>query len=201
MSQTDNDNLGAKLDLRRWFLDKYSEDINVLECCQGAGVMWSILKKEYPVRSHWGIDLKPKKGRLKLDSVRVLLQPGWPQNVIDVDTYGSPWKHWFAILETCDHPVTVFLTIGQRVTGTVGRLSNECFSALGIPFKIPVGFHPKLGKYAVTHCLARGWGYGTMVDVMEIDSGNRNVRYIGARFIPTKKAPEIAPRKPSHKPV
>ncbi len=77
-AKTDNSNLASKLALRRYFLDKYHADgpANVMDCCQGDGVIWRELRKQVSVASYWGIDKKAKKGRIKLDSVRVLGQPG-----------------------------------------------------------------------------------------------------------------------------
>lgn len=54
--KTDNSNLGAKLDLRRYFLRKYhgEEPAHVLDCCQGDGVIWARLRQEFPLASYWG---------------------------------------------------------------------------------------------------------------------------------------------------
>jgi hypothetical protein len=94
-AKTDNHDPRAKLELRRYFLRKYHGDglARVLDCCQGSGLLWGTLRQEFECESYWGLDLKRKPGRLSIDSSRVLAQPGWPQDVIDIDTYGSPWKH------------------------------------------------------------------------------------------------------------
>lgn len=117
-NRRDNAGLESKLELRRYFLRKYHADgpIRVLDCCQGSGVIWNELRTDFQLE-YWGMDLKPKSGRLKLDSARYLVQSGWPENVIDIDTYGSPWKHWEAMLQNITQPVTVFLTIGQWMCG------------------------------------------------------------------------------------
>src|SRR5438067_975429 len=114
-TKTDNHNAAAKLALRRHFLRQLAaqgEAIQVLDCFQGEGVMWKTLRSEFPVAGYWGVDVKPKKGRLKIDSARILEQSGWTQNVVDLDAYGSPWKHFQNLIATCQHSVTVFLTIG-----------------------------------------------------------------------------------------
>src|SRR6266576_3131176 len=135
--KTDNTSPAAKLELRRYFLRAYhaTEPIHVLDCCQATGFLWRTLRKEFPLASYWGLDLKPKKGRLKLDSVRVLAQPGWPQNVVDVDTYGSPWKHWTALLPHVTKPLTVFLTIGHAHRLGIDSVTLETLGlgALKIP--------------------------------------------------------------------
>lgn len=120
MAKTDNSNLQAKLDLWKYFLRKYGSaaPIRVLDCCQGSGVIWNRLAAEFSIESYWGVDLKPKAGRLKIRSERILAQAGWTENVIDIDTYGSPWKHWESLLPNVRQAVTVFLTIGQWQMGT-----------------------------------------------------------------------------------
>src|ERR1700756_3921286 len=99
--KTDNFNLEAKLELRRYFLRGYHQQDppNVFDACQGDGVIWATLRGEFKVGFYLPVDLKPKKGTPRVDSVRVLDQEGWTFDVIDVDTYGVPWKHWFAILK------------------------------------------------------------------------------------------------------
>ncbi|MEN3369967.1 MAG: hypothetical protein V7609_2110 [Verrucomicrobiota bacterium] len=107
--KTDNHNPDAKLTLRRHFLNRYhvpivaygDTSIRVLDCCQASGRLWGVLRREFAGVEYWGVDVRPKKGRLKIDSVRILDQPGVTQNVIDIDTYGSPFKHWMALLREC----------------------------------------------------------------------------------------------------
>src|ERR1039457_5642486 len=191
--KTDNHSPAAKLELRRYFLHKYhaKKPPDVLDCCQGGGLLWGQLRKEFVVASYWGLDLKPRKGRLKLDSVRVLTQSGWPQNVVDIDTYGSPWKHWFAMLPNITQPTTVFLTISQLVTGTVGAISKEAISAVGLGrlrIKLPAGFHPKLVELATASWLTSVGTYGLeLIEAIEAASTNKNVRYVGLRLEPIRK--------------
>lgn len=197
--QTDNHNPAAKLALRRYFVDKYHADgsARVLDCCQGGGLMWKELRKTHEVASYWGLDLKPKKGRLKLDSVRVLQQPGWNQNVIDIDTYGSPWKHWQAMLPNITQPTTVFLTIGQvMAAGGFQQFPREAVRAIGITDamrdKCPATILARVGKIAINHCLSMGYDYGTiLIEAVEAVSDG-NARYIGCRVEPMKTpAPEV----------
>ena len=141
-TKTDNGNLPAKLYLRRYFLDKYhaGEPLRVMDCCQGDGHIWRQLRKEYNVETYFGIDIKPCTGRLKTDSLRVLRQPGWPENVIDVDTYGSPIKHLRAIVANIDKPLTVFLTYGMvmmRGGSNVDQASLELFGLDALPEGVP----------------------------------------------------------------
>ena len=189
-TKTDNHNPAAKLALRRHFLREYHADDSphVLDCCQGGGLLWQELRKEFAVASYWGVDVKPKKGRLKLDSVRVLAQPGWPQNVVDIDTYGSPWKHWAAMLPNIARPTTVFLTIGQVQIGG-GQLIKEAKEALELKdLRIPPAISAKLNRFAVPYLLAQSDWYGIIVTEALEAASSGNARYIGVRLEPRTKA-------------
>lgn len=193
MTKTDNSNLAAKLELRQYFLRRYhtAHDMSVFDCCQGEGVIWGVLRQEFTVSRYWGVDVKPKTGRLKIDSIRVLKQ-GVPGNVIDIDTYGPPWRHWFALLGNLSGPVTVFLTIGRFGPNLVS-MSSEEFGAIGLMLprvrKMP-GLVHGLVDMAVDYCLAEALKYGTIVECAEaVNRGN--ARYIGVRLDPRKKEPVV----------
>lgn len=184
MAKTDNHNPRAKIDLRRYFLRKYHADapMRVLDCCQGAGLLWRTLREEFEVTSYWGLDLKPKKGRLKLDSVRVLAQRGWDQNVIDVDAYGSPWSHWQAMLPNLLGPTTVFLTRGSHSTEPLNQYERDAIG-LTIRLDIPRAFYPKiqLADFAITCCVSSCYDGIILVEAVEAVSDG-NARYIGVRL-------------------
>ena len=184
-TKTDNHNPGAKLALRRYFLRRYhgTGDIRVLDCCQGSARIWSRLRTEFTLASYWGVDVKPLRGRLSLESQRILGQPGWRENVVDVDTYGSPWKHWFAILTNCDHDVTVFLTIGQWQIGA----DKLILRALDLgDLKIPPGIAVKLHDSGTDGCIASVSQFGFKIsEAAEADNPHGNARYIGVRLVKT----------------
>lgn len=192
-TKTDNHNPGAKLALRKYFLEKYHADgaAKVFDCCQGGGVMWTALRETHPVASYWGVDVKPKKGRVKIDSVRVL-QQGLTQTVIDIDTYGSPWKHWFALLSNLNGPKTVFLTIGS--TMFKGATDGAVLAALGCVFtrlKLPETFYGRLDQIGVEHSLARGADHAILVEAVEsVSTGN--ARYIGVRLEPKSDSQHVS---------
>ena len=189
MAKTDNHNPKVKLDLRRYFLRKYhAEPPSVFDCCQGSAVMWTQLQKEFAVSRYWGVDLKPKKGRLKIDSVRVLQQTGWDFDVIDVDTYGAPWKHWLQILGNLRKPASVFLTIGQNkmVGGFQGAAPKEMIESLGIPTKTPNSIAANLWQLGSRNLLAKALQFATIVEAVEAVSTG-NARYIGVRLEPINK--------------
>jgi len=184
--KTDNHSLDGKLELRRYFLRKYHApaSMNVLDCCQANGRIWRALRREFPTENYWGVDLKPKKGRIKVDSVRILDQPGWEHNVVDVDVYGSPWKHWFALLRNCKHHVTVFLTIGMVKVGG-GNYDRALLPVLGIHLqrlKIPNSLGARLTDMAIGHalgfCISQGF---KPVEALEA-VGTGSARYIGIRL-------------------
>jgi len=183
-AKTDNHNPYVKLCLRRYFLRKYHADgvIDVLDCCQGSAVLWTELQREFAVSSYWGVDLKPKKGRVKIDSVRILQQPSWTQNVIDVDTYGSPWKHWQWIVRNASQATTVFLTIGKPYLAAGGRsLTNEEKQALGITLaNVPPACLAPLAWRAIPYLLSTGG----IVECREALNPGGSARYLGVRLEP-----------------
>lgn len=128
--KTDNALMEPKIELRRYFLQKYKPS-RVLECCQGSGVLWSILQKEFDV-SLIGFDVKPKRGRLKVDSSRLMYLPDINYDVIDIDTYGSPWKHYLPLVENLSCSATIFLTIGMIKMGGGGNMDNKCRKVIGL---------------------------------------------------------------------
>jgi hypothetical protein len=180
--QIDNGNLTAKLKLRRHFMRKYHADgsARVFDCCQGDGVIWRELRRDFAVKSYWGVDQKPKAGRLMVDSMRVL-ELGINETVIDIDTYGSPWKHWAALLPNLKRDTTVFLTIGQWQMGT----DLEILAAMGLgKLKIPPGIAVKLHGLAMDFLLAKAADQaGTRItEVLEAVSERNTARYVGARI-------------------
>lgn len=199
--KTDNHNPEAKLALRRYFLEKYHADgsATVFDGCQGGGVMWTAIRRTHPVASYWGVDVKPKKGRVKIDSARVLQQPGLTQNVIDVDTYGSPWKHWLALLPNLVKATTVFLTIGQNkmVGGFQGAPPKELVAVLGIPERTPPSISAKLWDLAAQALLAQAEKACTITEAVESVSRG-NARYIGVRLEPKNDGPQVATASRQH---
>lgn len=186
--KTDNHAPGAKLDLRRYFLETYhrSAPPRVIDCCAGGGVLWRQLRKEFAVANYWPLDVKPKKGRLKIDSVRVLAQPGWRADIVDVDTYGVPWKHWAEIIRHGPTPLTVFLTIGSLNVAGGSVLSHQEADALGLSFerlKVPASFTSKLlRQLAAPYCLAECEVHGKrIVEATEAESDG-NARYLAIRL-------------------
>lgn len=127
----DSSNLSAKLALRRYYLQKYHADgpVRVFDACQGDGVIWSALAEEFKV-DVFGCDIKRKKGRLKGNSVAVIGAEGFKADIIDIDTYGSPFQHLFALMRTLTDATTVFATFGIN-SAYVTRIPDEMAMASG----------------------------------------------------------------------
>lgn len=195
--KTDNRYLNAKLILRRHFLSKYHSATppTVIDCCQGSGKIWGILMKDTPVQHYWPMDKKPKKGRLAIDSCRVIESGHWKADVLDVDTYGSPWGHWFGALKTAQGPLTVFLTVGLIRVGGGGMMANGVKEALGLSkLEHQLGKHGldkvtikasllgKLHDFSVEYCLRKALTMGwTVVECQEALPSDK-ARYFGVRL-------------------
>jgi hypothetical protein len=149
----------------------------------GSGFIWKALRHDWPVAEYVGLDVKPKKGRLKIDSARFLAAGGWAFDVVDVDTYGSPWKHWEGVLQFMPQACTCFLTIGFIRAAGGGILQNEAKQALGIyGMRVPPGITGAMHEISVSYCLARCYDYGILpIEVVEAASTG-TARYIGLRL-------------------
>lgn len=188
--KTDNHNLAAKLGLRRYFLEKYHADglADVVDCCQGDGVLWGILRKQHAIARYVGMDVKKRKGRLQMDSARYLENPGWRHDVIDVDTYGEPWKHWIALQGNLKRPATVFLTVGTCSVG--GSAMSPCVrQSVGLTdLKVPNGIAVKITRQAIPWLLFASNQVRVVEAVEAVSDGN--ARYIGVRVEPLPKGDE-----------
>lgn len=192
-TKTDNHNPAAKLLLRRHFLTKYhaGKRPRVLDCFQGSGLLWLKLSREFELGSYWGVDLKPKKGRLKIDSSRILEQRGWEADVVDLDAYGSPWTHWRNLVRTFSgESVTVFLTIGMVKVGG-GNFDRSVLDLTGCKFgelKLPKGLGVRLSDRAVEFAIADAAGAG--LEAVEVQEAfpHARARYLGLQLV-RKKTP------------
>jgi hypothetical protein len=190
-TKTDNANLGSKLALRRHMLKRHhaAGGLRVFDACQGEGVLWGKLRSEFAVDYYYGVDVKPKRGRLAIDSKRVLCQPGLNCNVIDIDTYGLPWDHWVAMLPTIVEPTTVFLTMAlasQRAKQKSGgsTLPKAVKSVLGIPdaWDVSKVFTDQLCRLAAAHYLSMPAANGFRVVEAWESTRSARARYIAVRI-------------------
>jgi hypothetical protein len=187
-SKIDNHNLVGKLALRQHFLRKYhaAGPCCVLDCCEGSGRLWRYLRRDFTCEV-MGVDVKRAKGRLCVDSRR-LLEADWLEwDVVDVDTYGSPWTHWSNLLESISKPCTVFLTWGK--TGISGiTIDRTMFEALGLTFptlRVPGCLVTKIGASLPRRMLALAWDRGCrIVEAAEVPNPGGSARYFGVRLEP-----------------
>jgi hypothetical protein len=171
-------------------MKKYHGDglAKVMDCCQSEGVIWRVLSEEFAISSYWGMDEKHKSGRLKIDSSRVLAQHGWQQNIIDIDTYGSPWKHWNSLYSTVEHSCTVFLTWGLVMQGGGSNLGKDTMQALGLgEIKVPPSFSRYLAKISLEYHLFNMVDRDILITEAVEAVSHGNARYIGLRLDPSKK--------------
>ncbi len=153
MAKTDNAHLEDKLKIRHYFLDKYAKPgFSVIDCCAGSGHIWNTLRSEYDCK-YWGIDVKQKNGRLKADSARIL-GAGATADVVDIDTYGSPWKHWLNLLPNISNNTIVFLTIGSTHTGNQQKKALELSGLVFQGLKCPPTLSAKFREIITSCCVA-----------------------------------------------
>ena len=182
--RTDNADMDAKLGLRRWFLNRYhgGQRVRVIDCCAGLGRIWGSLRKEYDI-DYWPLDVKPIPGVQRIASERLLAMPGWQADVVDVDTYGQPWKHWLAMLPNAPAPLTVFLTSG-RAGGMNGRYGNEIRRIVGWQFEQldpPPMLLSEFADIVERALLSQAANVGLRIADARFAS-SRNARYLGLRL-------------------
>lgn len=195
--QTDNHNLTAKLALRRRALRSWGKrrPLRVLDCFAGGQVIWSTLQAEFPVAEYLSFDLKPRRGRLKLDSLRFLSDQRWTHTVIDLDAYGSPWSHWVQVLRR-GQPCLVFLTIGTGRNGRNAVIKRDALDLAGIPADLPFGMHCGLMETVNDRCLGACYAHGLAPrEAWEASNPGGNARYIAVlleRMAPDPPAARIS---------
>lgn len=187
-TKCDNHNPAAKLLLRRHFLGRYHTERppRVLDCFQGSGLIWGQLGSEFPLASYWGVDLKPKKGRLKIDSARLLELDGWDADVVDLDAYGSPWTHWRHLVRNFrGDRVTVFLTFGSvNMFGLSANCDQTVLDMAGVKFerKLPNSLRSRFNALALDYALGDARRHN--LDAVEIQEAfpQGRARYIGVHL-------------------
>lgn len=185
-SKTDNHNLNAKLALRRSFLSEYpgNTKLSVCDCFSGEQEsIWTILRKEFNVSEYLALDTKQKDRRLKLDSLRYLQNQRWTHNVIDLDAYGSPWRHWFEVLRR-GLACTVFLTVGNTM---FKQQQQEALAKVGIRFSIPGGLHSGLAELVTDYCLGDCLLKFQVLRAAEALNPGGSARYLAVRLVKNDK--------------
>lgn len=176
-TKTDNAHLEDKLALRRYFLTKHAaEPFTVIDCCAGSGHIWNPLRKEYRC-SYFGIDVKQKNGRLRAESQRIL-QAGATADVIDIDTYGSPWEHWLNVLPFINKKTIVFITIGSTHTGNQQKAALEISGLRFNQLRCPPTLSAKFKEIIASCCVAQCYNHGILIaEAQKVEY--KRVCYIG----------------------
>ena len=175
--------------IRNRLLSLVDEELRVLDCCAGKGVIWDRLGTRWDVRVYVPIDIKPRRtGTIRADS-RLVLQ-SWDIsrfNVIDIDTYGEPWAHWFALAPRIVGPTAVFLTHGHMAGGRMVTTSSLARRAMGIPPHWRLPPNGMISRIAASFCLPKACA-SLMLDPVVVWHGQR-VSYYGllARRCPDAK--------------
>jgi len=198
----DHDNFGAKLALRRYFLRTYHGAGSacptpyVFDACQATGQLWKALRAEFTIAQYFGVDLTLQRGRLCVDSTRVLASPGWSFDVIDVDTYGTPWNHWEHILRHGTQDATVFLTVGRKGNTQAPRAILHDLGMGRIVALLPHSMCMRVYPMALLAQFARALKFGwRVVEVREARKGN-TAQYFGVRLERVPVTPDV-PLAPS----
>jgi hypothetical protein len=186
--QLDNTNFESKIVLREHFLEKYHKGTRpkVLDCCAGQQKIWKRLRSRYDV-DYLGCDTKVIPGTLHVDSAIYLNSGnGATFDVIDIDTYGCPFRHLEAAAPHVKKPTTFFVTYGHN--GMTTPQAAE-LKALGITFKAP----QSLVRMASTELLGELLASLLLPNVIEYAAETEGgkgrattfVRYIGLRVVPS----------------
>jgi hypothetical protein len=129
---TDNSAMSTKLALRRWLLDRTGiTEVRVLDCCAGAGRIWTAMEDFTTIRLWTKIDVKPRDMftlKMKAEQAVVAL-PLADYNVVDIDPYGEPWAAYRALLKRLTSRMLVFLTVGDFR----GTISGAAIEVAGMP--------------------------------------------------------------------
>jgi hypothetical protein len=174
--KTDNHNLSAKLAVRTSILREMNCDLDVADCFSGSETIWTSLAQDLPVERYLALDIKQKRGRLKLDSLRYLQSGNWTHNVIDLDAYGSPWEHYDEALKHFKGGA-IFLTIGNTIMKNQSKFS---ISEAGLPSGIPIGMHAALAQTIEDRLLPLPLKYGFVFDKAVLHKNNGgNAHYFG----------------------
>lgn len=176
----DNSALPAKLKLRRRYLDKYTSGrIRVIDACAGEqSRIWSKLRDEYDV-SYMGLDKKSVgRGVVRADSIRWLRTVPIEADVVDIDTYGEPWQHLYALAGNHPgHDLVVFLSYGYVGKG-VGNISKLMKQSAGIPMDWPIPKNQAVREYCILSALHGVRSHGVAaVDISMAHNSADSSRY------------------------
>ena len=185
-TQTDNKFLGTKLLLRRHFLEKYHRGgASVFDACCGDQKIWSTLRRDYKV-SYFGADWK--KTKLRVNSARLCEDPAYAQfDIVDIDTYGSPWAHFFNLLPNVKKPITIFLTVGKRGAFSRMRLPQVVCEVIGLGGikNIPIAILQNINaEHGTDYALLHAQDFDLVYEEIKEAFPCTNARHLGLRLKP-----------------
>jgi len=189
--RTDNYNEEVKLEIRRYLIKHIIDSgrkLNVFDACQGDRILWTQLEKEFPLESYFGVDTKSQRGRLTIDSSRIIDKLPEETTFIDIDTWGSPVPHLLALCKgkTRYDYVGVALTIGMITRRGAGAIPKEIQYLMGltdnirIRMKLQGPLTAKLQKYIYPYILYLPTLHDyDIIDIVEAVPPSRTARYFG----------------------
>jgi hypothetical protein len=156
--KTDNRSLRLKIEIRTKALAAAGlTHVRVLDLCAGEGDIWREMRKHVDVTSYVPVDRKPRAfGSIKGEALTIARAIDLTMfDVIDVDTYGSPWEIWLNLAQRIRSREVVCLTHGTTSQGG-GDISKFEMKILGIPrdWDIPNG--PGIPRMAAQYALQAG---------------------------------------------
>jgi len=162
-TKTDNRRLDLKVQLRRHTLDQAQLGaIRVLELCAGEGAVWRTMRRHVKVADYVPVDIAPRlPGTLKGDVMDERFLSAFDLSrftVIDIDTYGEPWKPWRHVFERLTRKTVVFLTHGTVSSPAGARISEFACEILGIPKSWEIPRKQELALFAARYMLLAGEG-------------------------------------------
>ena len=159
--KTDNRRLDLKIQLRRMVLDQARlGELRVLDLCAGEGLVWRTMKRFVKLADYVPVDISPRlPGTLHGDVMEDRFLSAFDlthYTVIDIDTYGEPWKPWRHIYERLTRATAVFLTHGAVSSPGGANISQFAREALGIPSSWEVPMKRDLALFAARYMLLGG---------------------------------------------
>ena len=162
-TKTDNRRLDLKILIRNKVLQEAGlAELRVLDLCAGEGAVWRAMKKTVKIADYVPVDISPRlPGTLQGDVMddRFLSAFDLSQfTVIDIDTYGEPWKPWRHVFERLQKKTAVFLTHGAVSSPGGANISDFAREAMGIPKSWDVPMKRELALFAARYLLLGGEG-------------------------------------------
>ena len=188
--KTDNRSLDYKLQLRRHTLDQARlGELRVLDLCAGEGAIWRGLRGRLKLADYVPVDLAPRLPGTQVGDVtddRFLAAFDLSRfNVVDIDTYGEPWKPWRYIYERLTRKTAVFLTHGAVSSPGGSNISKFVLERLGIPLDWKIPLKRELSLFAARYLLLAPSSTARITAGWKVCL--QNVTYYGLICIPQKK--------------